>query len=231
MRRVRALGALVVAVLAVVAAVLAVGAAEIDPAKATTAGEPGDRARTIIETFEAGEHVYVGPEMASLLTAEQIAQVEEAAASSDPHVFVALVGSHLEAGYDGTHHLLAQLAEGVDAEGVFLAWDGDPRTGYSRPSEGLRGYLSPEMAGKEDQALLRFIDRADNEVERIDPSDPDQQPFDYWGGVGGGVTAGLLMVLVGYPALMLVLGIFRALAGAPFLPPGRWRDFFVGRTT
>lgn len=228
MRLVRALGALVVVGLAVVAAVLAVRVAETDPADAgSTAGEPGDRARTIIETFESGEHVYVGPEMASLLTTEQIAEVADAAASSEPQVYVALVGRHLSAGYDGTYHLLAQLAEGVDAEGVFLAWDGDPSTGYSRPSEGLTGYLSAEMTGKEDQALLRFIDAAGSEIERVDP---DKEPFDYWGGVSGGVTAGLLMVLVGYPTLMLVVGIFRTVAGTSFLLPGRWRDFFVRRT-
>ena len=114
MTAMRRLGALVVVALAIGAAFFAVHRAE---ARATTtAGDPGDRARSIIETFRSGEHVYVGPEMSSLLTADQVEQVAAAAEAADPPVYVALVDSHLVAGYHGTHHLLAQLLEGVGEE-------------------------------------------------------------------------------------------------------------------
>ncbi|MGH1563442.1 hypothetical protein [Mumia sp. DW29H23] len=226
MRAVRAVGTLVVIALAAGAAYLAVQYAEVEPGStAHRAGTPGDRASAIIDTFASGDHVFVGAEMSALLTPEQVQQVEAAAEASDPPVYVALVGSHLYAGYDSTHHLLAQLVERVDDKAVFLTWDGRPGTGYSDESPGLSGIVSPEMTGQDDQALLRFIERVEAEVA---PVDPDVEPFDYWGGVGGGISAGLLMVVGGYAVLMLILGTLRALAGSSFLLPGRWRDFFVG---
>lgn len=222
MRAARSLGALVVVALAIGAAFLAVHRAEVGTK--TAVGDPGDRARSIIETFRSGEHLYVGPEMSSLLTPDQVEQVAAAAEAADPPVYVALVDSHLVAGYHGTHHLLAQLLEGVGEEAVYLVWDGQPRTGYSMTPPQLSGYLSSEMTGKNDLALLRFIDAVESEVTRVEPG----ERFDYWGGTGGGIAAGLLMVGLGYTLVMLVVGTFRAVAGSSFRLPGRWRDFFWG---
>lgn len=228
MTLIRWIGAVVVAIVAVVSAALAIQVVE-DQRTITSeeAAPPGDRARDIIATFTGGQHLYVAPEMATTLTDAQKATVSAAAAEADPATFIALVGDREQSGYDGIFHLLSQLQMGVGQEGVYLVWDGDPRTGYAEETDGLSGYLSSEMTGQKDKALLRFIDQVEAEIAPYG-EDGHSEGGDYWGGVGGGIAAGLLMVSAGYAALMLLLGTVRALAGSSFILPGRWRDFFGG---
>ncbi|KHL16377.1 hypothetical protein CLV56_2750 [Mumia flava] len=213
-----------VIVVAGLAALAAVGAVRLlgVPLPGYEPPPPGDVASAAIETLPE-DHLYIVPEMAGVLSDEERAAVSAAAAASDPAVFITIINESSESGWFIPHDLRDQIMVGVDLPGQYLVWDGTTY-GTSGTLGGNLGYIDTDLTGKNDAALLRYVDAVDSTT--LEPADE----FDYWGGLGGGITAGLLMVLCAYPALMLVVGIVRVIAGRSFLLPGRWRTLVTGRS-
>ncbi|WP_167005263.1 hypothetical protein [Mumia sp. ZJ430] len=217
---VRTIGAVVVTAVAASAAVLAVQVYEgRHPDSDGPLPRPGDRATDAVAALTES-HLYVAPELQGLLTPEEQARVAAAAAASEPAAFIALAGKG-QAGYYLDADLQEYLLDGVAVDGSYLVWDGESLYADEKTRGGqLDDMAETDMAGKTEAALMRYVESVDgNEIRPF-------ERFDYWGGPGGGFTAGLLMVSGGYAALMLLLGTVRALGGASFLLPGRWRDFF-----
>ncbi|KAA1422421.1 hypothetical protein FE697_014835 [Mumia zhuanghuii] len=181
----------------------------------------GDRVAAATDALVA-DHLYVAPELQRLITPEEQARVATAAAAADPAAFIALSGKG-DAGYYLDADLAQYLIDGVGEAGSYLVWDGESVSGTERTTGGdLSTYVSPDMAGKTEAALMRYIDAVD--AATLEPLDDS----DYWGGPRGGFLAALLMVSGGYLALTLVVGVVRVLSGASYFLPGRWRDFVTG---
>lgn len=220
MRWVRTVGAVLVVLVAAGAAVLGVQVYEDrHPSADAPLPAPGDRARDATAAL-TDTHLYVGPELQGLITPEEQARVAAAAAASQPPAYIALAGNG-QAGYYLDADLNDYLREGVAVDGSYLVWDGVSLYADEETRGGnLDDLVETDMAGKTEAALMRYIDSVDGNA--IVPA----EPFDSWEGSGGGIAAGVLMVLGGYAALMLAIGCLRALAGSSFLLPGRWRNLF-----
>lgn len=179
---------------------------ERDQQEVARAGQvpPGDRMRAAIQgVSERG--LYIGPELRHLFTSEDIARAEQIIAAADVPLFVVWWAPTTEAGYYLIYDALAQLRAGVGREGLYAVVEPGGHTedgaiGYEKP------YVFADTAGRPGPSLLRYVETmAAVEPERPEPPSTDSD--DYWGGPGGGFAAGLLFVGLGYPLLLLVVGL------------------------
>jgi len=161
----------------------------------------GDRVQAAIDALRT-QRFYVGPEMAYRLTDEQRAKIEDALKSANAPAYLVYWSSQGDRGYAIDHDALAQIMKGVGVDGHYAIVD-ERQTA----TEDARGLTDPYL---DQDSLKERLDRGLLDYATAMAALPDQpaeKPFDYMGGPGGGLAAGLLIVGFGFPVLLLVVGV------------------------
>lgn len=177
---------------------------------------PGDRVRAAITALKT-DHLYIAPDAEDKLTAAQQQTIREAAAQADPQVFITIWNPSRYDGFYLDADALDQITAGVARKGVYLI-AGDRTSGTDEQYGVSGGFVSSQLTGEFDKALLRYVAA----VDAGDYQNGSGESFDYWGGLGGGLAAGGLMALGAYFAAMLIVSIGRVVAGRTFLAPASW---------
>ncbi len=171
--------------------------------RAAAAHPIGDRVQAAVDGVqETG--FYVGPELRDELTPAQVAGIEEIIAGAEVPLFIVWWDEARDAGYNTPYAALDQLRVGVGREGYYaLVTEGYvpllEAVGHASP------YIDADGKGRPADSLTRIA----TEMAELPPR-ADIRPApesDYWGGVGGGITAGLLFAGLGYLGLLIVIGI------------------------
>ncbi len=171
---------------------------------AVAASHPiGDRVQAAVDGVqETG--FYVGPELRDELTPAEVDRIERVIAGAEARLFVVWWDQARDAGYNTPYAALDQLRAGVGEDGYYAV----VTEGYIPLLESV-GYQSPYIdadgKGRPAEALTQIV----REMAQIPPSEdtPPGPRSDYWGGVGGGIAAGLLFGGLAYLGLLLVVGI------------------------
>ncbi|NED96683.1 hypothetical protein G1H11_15340 [Phytoactinopolyspora alkaliphila] len=180
----------------------------------TTPGVPdpipvGDRVQAAVEGLR-DSHVYIEPAVDELLTAEERAQVDAAAAASDPGVYVVVWRPSAQAGYYLEGEALAQIGAELGRPGLYLRLDANE---IDSREVGIEGdYLSipsrldgdgDEPAASPAETLLSVISDNDGREYR----EADTSGSDYWGGTGGTIAAASLLGVLAGMGLALVMAL------------------------
>jgi hypothetical protein len=208
-------------VLALLAALLAVAlAVQVVDRRAGIADiEPGDRVEAAVDALRDSA-VHVPPDGRAMLSAEAEERLEAVIAESPVPVHVVVWRSSREAGGEPYSFTLPEMiAAELGEPGVYVVWQG-PEDADAEAQPGHRlDYDVPDLepVGDPETRLTEFVRGLDEE------SVVEEEPWDYWGGVGGGIAAGLLIGGGIALAAWLLAGIVRAASGRPFLNRPRTR--------
>lgn len=172
---------------------------------AAAEAEPGDRVQAAIDGVrETG--LYIGPELRGELTDDEVAAIERILAGSEVPIFLVWWGASYDSGYNTDYAAIDLLRVGVGEDGYYaVVSDGSPpplleAVGYESP------YIDADGKGRPAAALTRIA----TELAALPARDLDDRPSsasDYWGGPGGGITAGVLFGVGGYLGLLVVVGL------------------------
>ena len=177
---------------------------------AAAASTPGDRVQAAIDAVqETGLHI--GPELRGEIGADEVDRIVETIADAPVPIFVVWWEESWEAGYAHPESAMDQLRAGVGEEGFYAVLSpGRP------PVLAALGYQEPRIeadgTGRPVAALSRVVTEL-AETEAARPGEP-RPGSDDWGGVRGGLAAGLIFALVGYLGLLLVFGVLGALVSS-----------------
>ncbi|WP_158603041.1 hypothetical protein [Jiangella rhizosphaerae] len=153
-----------------------------------------ERARAAAAVL-ADAHVYVDPSVDGVFTDQELARLEDAAAASDPQVFVVVWPDSDQAGYGFSRDVLRQIGAETGRPGVYL--EVSPGEDVDSLDVGIEGeYFS--VFGAVDGAWSSAAETA-RLLDEIAENDGREYTLgedtgsDYWGGTGGTITAGLLI--------------------------------------
>lgn len=170
---------------------------------AAAQAEPGDRLRAAADEV-AKDGFHVAPELEGVLTDAEERRIEQVVAASEVPLFVVWWDRTTEGGYYIAPDAFVQLQATVGEEGYYAVVERGglaqvAAIGYDDP------YVDITVRGRPAASLTRFVE----ELSAVPPERPRERGprSDYWGGSGGGIAAGLLMVAVGYPVALAVVGI------------------------
>lgn len=166
---------------------------------------PGDRVRAAIAGVEK-DHLYVAPDVSDNLTAAQVTKLRALVAKPGAPTYVVYWGDDdttTYGGYRTDYDALDQLAAGVGKDGYYaiVPAGGVPvekAVGYQDPGSDPSGAEGRPYAG----LTMYLSEFSDEPAERLKP---ETSTFDYWGGPGGGLAAGLLFTIPSFFALMGLL--------------------------
>ncbi|MGB0102212.1 MAG: hypothetical protein WBP61_18175 [Nocardioides sp.] len=160
---------------------------------------PGDRVQAAVDGVrETG--FYIGPELRDQLSEETVAEVEGLIADARVPLFVVWWEDTADGGYNTPYAALDQLRAGVATDGYYavVSPGGHPllgAVGYADP------FIDADSKGRPDAAVTRIV--AELAEEPPDPLVVPGPESDYWGGAGGGITAGLIFAVLTYVGLLL----------------------------
>ncbi|GAB2885589.1 hypothetical protein [Nocardioides pacificus] len=167
-----------------------------------------DRGRAAVAELR-DDRVFVTAESRDLVSAEQEARLETAAAQADPAVHVVVGKMAHVAGLGSLHPTVEALAHDVGRPGVYVVWQ-EPTSGVVWDHGLSIGYgeVDGDFVGDPTTHLLTMIEQVDGaEVGPDYRSTPDI-------GVAGGVTYGILGGLVAglavMPLALVVASLVRA---------------------
>ncbi|WP_182524346.1 hypothetical protein [Nocardioides dongkuii] len=178
----------------------------------------GDRVQHAADALRAGDRVYVAPDAHDLVPPELETRLEALADASETPVYLTVWEKSSHAGYGGIWDAVGQLERLVDEEAVFVVYRG-PGDGLVDDSleDPLEGEIPEDFHG--DPALrLEEILTAVGETRSGTPDD-----WDYWGGPGGAVAAGVLHAAGTIPATLVLIGLGRLALRRRFQMVGGWR--------
>jgi hypothetical protein len=201
-------------VLAVLIGVLGVlwGVHVVDGRSEVTSIDPGDRVEAAVASLRTDD-VYVPPDGRRMMSEEAERDLEAVIADAAIPVHVVVWRASSEAGGEPYSFTLPEMfAEELGEPGVYVVWQG-PQDADTAAETGQRiDYVVPDLEDTGDAAtrISEFVAGLDE-----DSLIPDDNS-DYWGGVGGGIGAGVL--IGGTIALVawVLVGIVRATTGRPF---------------
>lgn len=164
---------------------------------------PGDRVQAAVDGVR-DTGFYVGPELRDELTPDEVAGIERIIKGAEVPLYVVWWNDARDAGFTTPYAALDQLRVGVGEDGYYaVVTEGYipllEAVGYSTP------YIDADGKGRPADALTRIV----TEMAEL-PPEVDAAPgprSDYWGGVGGGLAAGLLFGGLAYLGLLLVIGV------------------------
>jgi hypothetical protein len=171
----------------------------------------GDRVQAAVEGLRHS-HVYVAPESADLLTPEDRARLDAAAAAARPETFVIVWESTSEGGFYLPSEGLDQVGAELGRPGYYVSVG---RGGVSSEDIGIDGdYIS--ASGLDDDQQRTAASTAAQVADIIAASDGRDYSktgstttgSEYWGGPVGTAAAGLLFGALGGAVLAGVLVIF-----------------------
>lgn len=192
----------------------ALGVHLVDQRGEQTAREPGDRVQGAIAALRE-DPVYVAPDGRDMVSVEGERRLERLIAAAPVPVHVLVWESSREAGPEPYSFTLPeQLATELGEPGIYIVWQGPEDVGVDVPEGKSLGWEVPdlEIVGDAETQLSEFVTGlpASGALE-------DAESNDYWGGVGGGIGAALLMVAA--PTALgayLLTGFARFATGRPF---------------
>lgn len=186
--------------------------------------KPGARVDRVTNALAglADDGVYVAPDGRDMLNRAGERKVAAAIAASTEPIKVVVWTRTSFAGaslFDLRQQLEAGLAA-AGGHGIYLIWEGPENGGLD--TYGKYGYISSisthdDFVGDPAVTIPRLVKQVDEQVHWSD----DDGDFDYYGGVGGGITIGALMgagILIG---LALLYALIVALTKRRL--PGGWR--------
>ncbi|WP_069110914.1 hypothetical protein [Jiangella alba] len=170
---------------------------------------PGpERARAAADVL-GDAHVYVDPSAADTYTDAELAQLEAAAAASDPQVFVVVWPATREAGYGSPSDVLHRIGDLTGRHGLYIQVD--PGVELYTSDVGIEGEHYSIYSAVDDTtqteaaAVLQAIDENDGREYEVG----EDTGSHYWGGTGGTIAAGLLIGgFSGVGAGLLGLGVW-----------------------
>ncbi|MET1037398.1 MAG: hypothetical protein ABW075_03935 [Aeromicrobium sp.] len=170
----------------------------------------GDRVDAVVEALRAS-NVYVDPDSADLLTDEDLARIDAAAAASSPEAFVVVWEYTSEGGFYLENEGLRQIGAELGRPGLYVSIG---RSGISSQDVGIDGdYVSaqyfdegeeitPESVAAKISALL-----AENDGREF--SEETSTGSAYWGGPFGTLAAGVLIgVMAGLGLAIVVVALW-----------------------
>ena len=167
---------------------------------AAAAEEPGDRVAAAIDGVRQ-DGLYVAPELADLLTPQELSDIERAVADSPVPLFVVWWSRSYDAGYRTDYAAMAQLRVGVGQEGYYAIVSAGGSV-LVEANDLRTPFIDANALGRPADALTRVVE----ELSQVPPEAPYRsEASDYWGGPGGGIAAGLLFVGLGYAGLVPVV--------------------------
>ena len=203
--------------LTLVAALLAAGAAWVVTSSDVPDPSPvGDRVQAAVAGLRES-HVYVSPESADLLSADDVARLSAAAEASRPETFVVVWEDSPEGGFYLPREGLRQIGAELGRPGYYVSVGRDD---VSSDDVGIDGdYTSAdgfdEGAVIDQQTVAAKIDEIIADNDGRDYSEASTTGSAYWGGPIGTAGAGLLIgVLIG-------LGLAGVVVIAWFIVRGR----------
>ena len=192
----------------------ALGVHLVDERSEQTAREPGDRVQGAIAALRE-DPVYVAPDGRDMVSVEGERRLERLIADAPVPVHVLVWESSRQAGPEPYSFTLPdQLATELGEPGIYIVWQGPEDVGVDVPEGKRLGWEVPDLenVGDPETQLSAFITGlpASGALE-------DAESNDYWGGVGGGIAAALLMVAAPTAAgAYLLTGLARLATGRPF---------------
>lgn len=167
---------------------------------------PGDRVSAAIAGVEKDpSHLYVAPELAGLLTPQQLADARRALSNAKAPSYVVFWGGGRfdglalagDDGADSDDVALEQLEMAVGKRGFYAIV---PYGGL--PTDDAIGFGDPFVDTQTGRPADRMVRYAAALAKTAPEAATDDGPSDYWGGVPGGFAAGCLFVLPAYLALV-----------------------------
>lgn len=201
------------AALAIGAAGVAWGVHVLDGRAEVTEIAPGDRVTAAVESLRT-DAVYVSPDGRRMMSQDAERDLEATIADAAVPVHVVVWRASQEAGGEPYSFTLPEMfADQLGEPGVYVVWQG-PQDADTAAATGRRiDYFVPDLVETGDAAtrISEFVAGLDAESVVADDS------ADYWGGVGGGIGAGILFGGSIALGAWVLTGIARAATGRPFL--------------
>lgn len=192
--RARVVGLLITVVLAAAGGALAWWLAS----PAVTPDPPlTERAAAAAAGLGADGHVYVDPSASGVFSADELDRLDEAAAASDPEVFVVVWPGSDQAGYGSADDVLRQIGGETGRPGVYV--EVDPGVDVDSADVGIEGEHFSLYGAVDDEAEWTSAAETDRLLAAIDENDGreytvgEDTSSSYWGGTGGMITAGLVI--------------------------------------
>ena len=200
-------------------AALAIGAAGIvwgvhivDGRSEVTSIDPGDRVEAAVASLRTDD-VYVPPDGRRMMSEEAERDLEAVIADAAVPVHVVVWRASSEAGGEPYSFTLPEMfAEQLGEPGVYVVWQG-PEDADTAAETGKRlDYFVPDLDDTGDAAtrISEFVAGLDEDSLITDDNS------DYWGGVGGGIGAGVLFGGAIALGAWVLVGIVRATTDRPF---------------
>ena len=200
------------AALAIGVAGIVWGVHVVDGRAEVTDIEPGDRVTAAVESLRTDD-VYVPPDGRRMMSEEAERDLEAVIADAAVPVHVVVWRASSEAGGEPYSFTLPEMfADQLGEPGVYVVWQG-PEDADTAAETGQRlDYDVPDLEDTGDAAtrISEFV--AGLEEDSLIPDDNS----DYWGGVGGGIGAGVLFGGSIALGAWVLVGIVRAVTGRPF---------------
>ncbi|MGH3357265.1 MAG: hypothetical protein ACRDO7_00585 [Nocardioidaceae bacterium] len=163
--------------------------------------EPGDRLAAAITGLEQ-DSFYVAPELRRRLTDRQVDDIREAVESADQPFYLAYMTDTTTAGYYQNYNAVDIIADHIGDDGLYAIVD--ERLRASETSRGVGfDYIEADALLGRDAVALKSYAKAVAQA----PEQPLESGSDFWGGPGGGITAGVLFAAGGYLVLLFVVWI------------------------
>jgi hypothetical protein len=185
----------------------------VDGRSEVTAIEPGDRVTAAVDSLRTDD-VYVPPDGRPMLSEDAERRLEDVVARAAVPVHVVVWRASDEAGGEPYSFTLPDmLGEQLGEPGVYVVWQG-PGDARAEGAPGTRlDYDAPDLEAAGDAEL-----RITEFVEQLAPDSlVEEDRSDYWGGIGGGVAAGLMIGGAIALGAWVLVGIIRSVTGRPFL--------------
>lgn len=169
-----------------------------DPVDLPPAGDRIDAAVAALRT----DPFYAAPEVASRLTQAERAKITRTLRGADVPTYLVYWNTEGDQGYYLDSDALEQIMAAIGRDGEYAIVN--ERQESTLRSRGMRhGYVGDEPLNQRiGPGLVAYAhELADQAGEELG------EPFDYWGGPGGGFAAGALMAGLGFGCLLLLVWI------------------------
>lgn len=189
------LAGLVAAAVTVVALTYALGSAP--PPREVPDAAGSDRVQAAITGLRRS-NVYLAPESRDRLSRAQRRRVAGLAAASDPQVYVIVWTATPDGGYYLESDALEAVMTGLGRDGHYLIVDDKAQATTDDRGASTVFADTDLLRGRLPMALPRYL----TAIDKADPVSTDDSPPEDWGGLGGGMGAGLAFATTG--ALVLL---------------------------
>lgn len=182
---------------------------------------PSARLQAAIDEIRR-DGVHVAPDARRLVDARAEAAIEEAAAATDNPVYT-IVWTHSNEAGDGYEAVKDKLERAFAGERALVhVWEGPARGETVVVGAVIMNFGRDAQVGfVGDPAVV--LPRGVLAAEQADWREPfPDVEYDYWGGTGGAVAAGLLFAAVAIATLLLALALVGLRVRGRFGLPGRW---------